>query len=53
MSDFKESAWANNEFADNYLDKAEIYITERRKMFWFISSLFAHFLYRKGNIKQA
>ncbi len=51
MSDFRESAWANNEFADNYLDKAEIYIIERRKMFWFISSLFAHFFDRKGNIK--
>jgi ubiquinone/menaquinone biosynthesis C-methylase UbiE len=51
VSDFKKSAWANNEFADNYLDKAEIYITERRKMFWFVSSLFMHFLDGQKNVK--
>jgi tRNA (cmo5U34)-methyltransferase len=51
MSDFRESAWADNEFARNYLDKAEIYIVERRKMFWFVSSLFSHFSHGKDNIR--
>lgn len=38
MTDFKQSAWADYRFAQNYLDKADIYIVERRKMFWFVSS---------------
>ena len=46
MSDFGESAWADNKFAQNYLDKAEIYVVERSKMLWFVSSLFVH--YSKG-----
>lgn len=51
MSDFKQSAWANAEFAQNYLDKADVYVVERRKMFWFVSSLFAHFFSGKEDIK--
>jgi 2-polyprenyl-3-methyl-5-hydroxy-6-metoxy-1,4-benzoquinol methylase len=43
MSDFRESAWADNKFAQNYLDKADIYVVERSKMSWFVSSLFVHF----------
>jgi tRNA (cmo5U34)-methyltransferase len=43
MSDFNKSTWADNTFAQNYLDKADIYILERRKMFWFVSSLVSHF----------
>jgi tRNA (cmo5U34)-methyltransferase len=50
MSDFRKSAWADNEFAANYLDKADIYIAERRKMFRIVSSLFTHFLHRQRNI---
>jgi tRNA (cmo5U34)-methyltransferase len=51
MSDFRKSAWADNEFAANYLDKADIYIVERRKMFWLVSSLFTHFLGKERNVK--
>ncbi len=51
MSDFSKSAWADNEFAENYLDKADIYIVERRKMFWYVSSLFRHFHAGRKNIK--
>ncbi|MEJ2695599.1 MAG: methyltransferase domain-containing protein [Candidatus Sulfobium sp.] len=51
MSDFNKSAWAENRFAENYLDKADIYIVERRKMFWFVSSLFLHFFRGKQDIK--
>ncbi len=51
MSDFKESAWADNKFAENYLDKADIYVVERRKMFWFVSSLFSYFFQGREGIK--
>lgn len=50
MTDFKQSAWADNKFAQNYLDKADIYIVERRKMFWFVSSLASHFFQGRENI---
>ena len=46
MSDFDGSAWADDTFAQNYLDKADIYIVERRKMFRRVSSLVSHF--RRG-----
>ncbi|MEW6715024.1 MAG: class I SAM-dependent methyltransferase [Nitrospirota bacterium] len=51
MSDFNKSAWADNKFAENYLDKADIYIVERRKMFWYVSSLFQHFFAGRENIE--
>jgi tRNA (cmo5U34)-methyltransferase len=51
MSDFNKSAWADNKFAENYLDKADIYIVERRKMFWYVSSLFRHFFAGRENIR--
>lgn len=51
MTDFRQSAWADNRFAENYLDKADIYVVERRKMFWFVSSLFSHFIERREGIK--
>ncbi|MCX5717739.1 MAG: class I SAM-dependent methyltransferase [Nitrospirae bacterium] len=51
MSDFNKSAWADANFAENYLDKADIYIVERRKMFWYVSSLFQHFFARRENIR--
>jgi tRNA (cmo5U34)-methyltransferase len=51
MTDFKQSAWADNKFAQSYLDKADIYIVERRRMFWFVSSLFSHFFHRKEGMK--
>lgn len=51
MSDFNKSAWADNKFAENYLDKADIYIVERRKMFWYVSLLFRHFFAGRKKIK--
>lgn len=51
MSDFTKSAWADNQFAQNYLDKAYIYVVERRKMFWFVSSLVSHFRHGEQDIK--
>ncbi|MEW6714822.1 MAG: class I SAM-dependent methyltransferase [Nitrospirota bacterium] len=51
MSDFNKSAWTDNEFAENYLDKADIYIVERRKMFWYVSLLFQQFFAGRENIR--
>ena len=44
MGDFKESSWNNEEFSKNYLEKADIYIVERRKMLSMISAFYMHFL---------
>jgi tRNA (cmo5U34)-methyltransferase len=43
MGDFKESSWNNEEFSENYLGKADIYIVERRKMLSMISAFYMHF----------
>jgi len=51
MSDFAESAWADDTFAGNYLDKADVYIPHRRKMFRFVSSLFAYCFDGHANIR--
>lgn len=51
MSDFYKSAWADNTFAQSYLDRADIYVMERRKMFWFVSSLVSHFRHGEQDIK--
>src|SRR5208282_4096122 len=51
MSDFNKSAWADNTFAQNYLDKADIYVVERRQMFWFVTSFVSHFRHGLQDIK--
>jgi len=43
MGDFKESSWNNEEFSRNYIEKADIYIVERRKMLGMISAFYMHF----------
>ncbi len=48
MTDFEKSAWADNRFAESYLDKAEIYVVERRKMLWFVTSMVSHFYGEAG-----
>jgi hypothetical protein len=50
VSDFNKSAWADNNFAQDYLDKADIYVVERRKMFWFVSSLVSHFRHGEQDV---
>jgi tRNA (cmo5U34)-methyltransferase len=50
MSDFDRSAWADDGFAANYLDKADIYIVERVKMFRLVSSLVSRFRRGEGQI---
>jgi len=47
MDTFHQSAWADEEFSKNYLEKADIYIPERRKMIGTMSSLFDYFYHDK------
>jgi len=51
LSDFSNSVWADNQYADNYLGKADIYVMERRKMFWFVCSLCSHFFSDRREVK--
>jgi tRNA (cmo5U34)-methyltransferase len=49
MSEFSESAWAREDFSKNYLERADVYIVERRRMFALAVSFYRQFLYdRKG-----
>jgi tRNA (cmo5U34)-methyltransferase len=44
MTDFTKTNWAKAEFGRNYLEKADIYIVERRQMFGILRSFMSHFL---------
>ncbi len=43
MDTFRKSAWAHKEFSGKYIEKADIYIPERRKMISLFSSYLAAF----------
>jgi len=47
LDSFNQSAWSHESFSKNFLEKADIYIQERRKMIRTMSSLFS--LYFKAN----
>ena len=49
MTDFTKTNWAKTEFSRNYLEKADIYIVERRRMFSILRSFMSHFLSSSGN----
>lgn len=49
MTDFIKTNWAKAEFSRNYLDKADIYIVERRRMFSILRSFMSHFLSSSDN----
>ena len=51
MNTFNQSAWAQKDFSENYLEKADIYILERRKMIGIMSSLFSYFFNNKTDIR--
>ncbi|MFA6056494.1 MAG: class I SAM-dependent methyltransferase, partial [Thermodesulfovibrionales bacterium] len=51
MTDFTDSKWTNAEFSRNYLDKADIYIVERKRMFSILRSFMSHFLSAPGQKK--
>ncbi|MCG6550696.1 MAG: methyltransferase domain-containing protein [Candidatus Magnetominusculus sp. LBB02] len=42
--EFDKSKWADTAFSRDYLDKAEIYIVERRMMFSLVNSFCRHFI---------
>jgi tRNA (cmo5U34)-methyltransferase len=44
VGSFGDSPWAKEGFSKNYLEKADIYIVERRKMFRVVTSFYDHFL---------
>lgn len=49
METFGDSSWAKEDFSNKYLERADIYIVERRKMFGIVASFFGHFFEgRKG-----
>lgn len=51
MTEFNNSNWAKPEFASQYRDNADIYITERHKMLGMMKSFYRYFLAgRKNNI---
>jgi tRNA (cmo5U34)-methyltransferase len=47
---FNESTWARKDFSENYLEKADIYIPERRKMIRVVSSLHSYFFAGKKDV---
>ena len=51
MDTFNQSAWARDDFSKNYLEKADIYILERRKMIGIMSSLCDYCFHDKKGIQ--
>src|SRR5512135_3683386 len=50
MDPFKQSAWAQEAFSKDFLEKADIYIQERRKMICTMSSLFSFYFSSKKDV---
>ena len=50
MDTFNQSAWAQEKFSKDFLEKADIYIQERRKMISNMSSLFSFYFNLKRDI---
>src|SRR4030042_2508618 len=50
MDPFNKSAWAQEAFSKDFLEKADIYIQERRKMINTMSSLFSFYFNSKRDI---
>ena len=44
MTDFDNSNWANPEFSRGYVDNADIFIVERRRMLSVLQSFYRHFV---------
>jgi tRNA (cmo5U34)-methyltransferase len=50
MDTFNQSAWAQEQFSKDFLEKADIYIQERRKMIRSMASLFSFYFKEKRDI---
>ena len=44
MTKFNKAKWANAEFSQEYRDKADIYVVERRRLLEILKSFYRHFL---------
>ncbi len=44
MTQFSKTNWAKAEFSGNYIEKADIYIVERRRMAGILRSFYEHFI---------
>ncbi len=42
LGDFESSSWADESFANNYLEKADVFIPDRNKMFALMASICLH-----------
>lgn len=51
MDTFNQSAWAQEHFSKDFLEKADVYIQERRKMINNMSSLFSFYFKEKRDIQ--
>ncbi len=51
MDTFNQSAWAKEQFSKDFLEKADIYIQERRKLINNMSSLFSFYVKEKREIQ--
>ena len=51
MTDFNNTRWADQEFAKQYRDNADIYIVERQRMFGIMQSCIRHFFSGKKEIR--
>lgn len=50
MGQFRDSSWADDSFSGTYLDKADIYIQERKKLLDMVCSYFTHFYAGKRTV---
>lgn len=51
MSEFEKSEWAEKEHAQEFLENADIYILERKRLFQILKSFYRHFLGEKNRTK--
>jgi len=48
-SKFEKSEWAEDKHAKEFMENADIYILERKRLFEILKSFYTHFLGEKAN----
>ena len=51
MTEFDKSHWAEKDFSNQYLEAADIYIVERKKLLEILKSFYRYFLANKKDNK--
>ena len=51
MTKFDKSHWAQKDFSNQYLEEADVYVLERRKLLELLKSFYKHFLADKKDNK--